>query len=131
VFDAAVIGVGVWWFMFRKSGAAVDAQTSMDDGTIADLEELEDDFAGDFDSLDEGEEEEIPIASDDSSQAGGSQGVGDAGSLDSSPEASQPADDMDDFDEDFSIDPDEDANADDSVDTDEDSWGEFDSDKKE
>ena len=131
LFNVAVIGVGVWWFMFRKSGVTVDAQTSMDDDTIADLEELEDDFAGDFDSLDEGEEEEIPIASDDASQADGSQGVGDAGSLDSSPEASKPADDMDDFDEDFSIDPDEDANADGSVDTDEDSWGEFDSDKKE
>lgn len=129
LFNVAVIGVGVWWFMFRKPNTAVDAQTSMDDDAIADLEELEDDFAGDFDSLDEGEEEEIPKASDDASPDDSSQGVGDAGSLDSAPE--KPADDMDDFDEDFSIDPDEDANTDESVDTDEDSWGEFDSDKKE
>jgi hypothetical protein len=110
--NIAVIGAGVWWFMLRKSPSPVDAQTSMEtDGAMAELEELEDDFAGDFDSLDEGDEEEIPAAPAE---------VG-TGSL----EADALPDAADSFDEDFSIDPDDD------VDTDEDSWGEFDSDKKE
>lgn len=110
--NVAVIGAGVWWFMLRKSPSPVDAQTSMEtDGAMAELEELEDDFAGDFDSLDEGDEEEIPAAPVE---------VG-TGSL----EADALPDAADSFDEDFSIDPDDD------VDTDEDSWGEFDSDKKE
>ena len=106
-----MIGAGVWWFMFRKTNTTVDAQTSMDkDETLADLESLEEDFAGDFDSLDEGDEEEIPQMSG-------------ADVSSTSPDTEAPS--ADSFDEDFSIDPDDD------VDTDEDSWGEFDSDKKE
>jgi uncharacterized protein (TIGR03503 family) len=128
LFNIAIIGVGVWWFMFRKPNPGVDAQTSMDDDAIADLEDLEDDFSGDFDSLDEGDEEDIPKASENGSDDA-SESVGDSGSLDSAPDADKPSDDMDGFDEDFSIDPDEDGSE--SVDTDEDSWGEFDSDKKE
>jgi uncharacterized protein (TIGR03503 family) len=114
--NVAVIGAGVWWFLLRKTPAPVDAQTSMEtDGAMAELEELEDDFAGDFDSLDEGEEEEIPAAPvNESSEVS-------TGKL----EADALPDAADSFDEDFSIDPDDD------VDTDEDSWGEFDSDKKE
>ena len=109
--NVAVIGAGVWWFMFRKTNTTVDAQTSMDkDETLADLESLEEDFAGDFDSLDEGDEEEIPQMSG-------------ADVSSTSPDTEAPS--ADSFDEDFSIDPDDD------VDTDEDSWGEFDSDKKE
>ena len=117
--NVAVIGAGVWWFMFRKVNTPVDAQTSMDkDETLADLESLEEDFAGDFDSLDEGDEEEIPQMSGSDTSS-----VGSTGSLDAAP--TQPdAGSADSFDEDFSIDPDDD------VDTDEDSWGEFDSDKK-
>ena len=111
--NVVVIGAGVWWFMFRKVNATVDAQTSMEaEGALADLEALEEDFAGDFDSLDEGAEEDIPQSPSPASD-------GDAGSLDAA------ATDTASFDEDFSIDPDDD------VDTDEDSWGEFDSDKKE
>jgi uncharacterized protein (TIGR03503 family) len=107
--NIGVIGAGVWWFMLRKPNATVDAQTSMEaEGAMADLEELEEDFAGDFDSLDEDGEEEIAFSSDDVS-VGAAESGGDS-SGDSS------------FDEDFSIDPDED------VDTDADSWGEFDND---
>jgi len=108
--NVAVIGAGVWWFMFRKSAPAVDAQTSMDQGVMAELEELEDDFAGDFDSLDEGDEEDIAFSADSKSEP-----VPSSLEADALPEAGG-------FDEDFSIDPDDD------VDTDEDSWGEFDSD---
>ena len=124
LFNVAIIGAGVWWFMLRKSNATADAQTSMDEDAIADLDALEDDLAGDFDSLDEGDEEEIiPVA--DGSQGDELSGPGDAGSLDSASEAAKPAvDESIGFDEDFSIDPDDD------VDTDDDSWGEFDSDKK-
>jgi uncharacterized protein (TIGR03503 family) len=117
--NVAVIGAGVWWFMFRKANTAVDAQTSMEtEGALADLEALEEDFAGDFDSLDEGDEEDIPQSAD----SGSGSGIGgDASILDASPDEAAASS----FDEDFSIDPDDD------VDTDEDSWGEFDSDKKE
>lgn len=108
--NVAVIGAGVWWFMFRKSAPAVDAQTSMDQGVMAELEELEDDFAGDFDSLDEGDEEDIAFSADSKSEP-----VPSSLEADALPQAGG-------FDEDFSIDPDDD------VDTDEDSWGEFDSD---
>lgn len=113
--NIVVIGAGVWWFMFRKPSAAVDAQTSMEtEGALADLDALEDDFSGDFDSLDEGEEEDIP------QQPSPGLGAAEAaGGLEAEP------DDASGFDEDFSIDPDDD------VDTDDDSWGEFDSDKKE
>jgi hypothetical protein len=83
---------------------------------LSELEALEDDFAGDFDSLDEGDEEEIPLMPDAGTPAAG---------LDSSLEGDTLPKATDTFDEDFSIDPDDD------VDTDEDSWGEFDSDKKE
>jgi len=115
--NVAVIGGGVWWFMFRKGDAPVDAQTSMEQGGVmADLEELEDDFAGDFDSLDEGDEEDVSFSAGSKADAPASSGSLEADTL---PESSGG------FDEDFSIDPDDD------VDTDEDSWGEFDSDKKE
>ena len=115
--NVAVIGGGVWWFMFRKGDAPVNAQTSMEQGGVmADLEELEDDFAGDFDSLDEGDEEDVSFSAGSKVDAPASTGSLEADTL---PEASGG------FDEDFSIDPDDD------VDTDEDSWGEFDSDKKE
>lgn len=115
--NVAVIGAGVWWFMLRKP-AVVDAQTSMEaeGSALSELEALEDDFAGDFDSLDEGDEEEIPLMPDAGTPAAG---------LDSSLEGDTLPKATDTFDEDFSIDPDDD------VDTDEDSWGEFDSDKKE
>ena len=120
--NVAVIGIGVWWFMFRKAGAVVDAQTRMEtEGALADLEALEEDFAGDFDSLDEGNEEAIsqPAVSD--PVAPEPEAVGDASSLDAATDEAAASS----FDEDFSIDPDDD------VDTEEDSWGEFDSDKKE
>ena len=104
--NVVVIGAGVWWFMLRKSTVAVDAQTSVEaEGAMADLEALEEDFAGDFDSLDEDGEEEISFSGEPSVAAADNKGSSDAG---------------DGFDEDFSIDPDDD------VDTDEDSWGEFD-----
>jgi len=104
--NVAVIGAGVWWFILRKSTLAVDAQTNIEaEGVIADLEDLEDDFAGDFDSLDEIGEEEISFSEEASA------------SVDT-----EGSDATDSFDEDFSIDPDD-------VDTDEDSWGEFDNDK--
>lgn len=107
--NVAVIGAGVWWFMLRKP-VSVDAQTSMEtEGAMADLEAFEDDLAGDFDSLDEGDEEEIPLVPDAEAPASVEEALPDAGA----------------FDEDFSIDPDDD------VDTDDDSWGEFDSEKKE
>ena len=107
--NVAVIGAGVWWFMLRKP-VPVDAQTSMEtEGAMADLEAFEDDLAGDFDSLDEGDEEEIPLVPDAEAPASVEEALPDAGA----------------FDEDFSIDPDDD------VDTDDDSWGEFDSEKKE
>jgi len=105
--NISVIGAGVWWFMLRKPNAMVDAQTSMEaEGAMADLEALEEDFAGDFDSLEEDGEEDIAFSANET-------GVGGAES--SSSESG--------FDEDFSIDPDDDVGAD------EDSWGEFDSDK--
>jgi len=107
--NIGVIGAGVWWFMLRKPNIAVDAKTSVEtEGAMADLEALEEDFAGDFDSLDDdGDdgEEEISFSADASKNETADSGAGDSG-----------------FDEDFSIDPDED------VDTDEESWGEFDSD---
>lgn len=107
--NVVVIGAGVWWFMLRKP-VPVDAQTSMEtEGAMADLEAFEDDLAGDFDSLDEGDEEEIPLVPDAETPASVEEALPDAGA----------------FDEDFSIDPDDD------VDTDDDSWGEFDSEKKE
>ena len=107
--NIGVIGAGVWWFMLRKPNIAVDAKTSVEtEGAMADLEALEEDFAGDFDSLDDDDddgEEEISFSADASKNEAADSGAGDSG-----------------FDEDFSIDPDED------VDTDEESWGEFDSD---
>lgn len=107
--NLVVIGAGVWWFILRKTKAPVDAQTSVEaESAMADLETVEEDLAGDFDSLDEGGEEEISFSPEASTAA-----AGDAGSAEGS----------DGFDEDFSIDPDDD------VDTDEDSWGEFDNDK--
>ena len=104
--NIGVIGAGVWWFMLRKPNEAVDAKTSVEaEGAMADLEALEEDFAGDFDSLDDGDdEEEISFSADAAENETGS-ATGDSS-----------------FDEDFSIDPDDD------VDTDDESWGEFDSD---
>jgi uncharacterized protein (TIGR03503 family) len=104
--NIGVIGAGVWWFMLRKPNEAVDAKTSVEaEGAMADLEALEEDFAGDFDSLDDGDdEEEISFSADAAKNETGS-ATGDSS-----------------FDEDFSIDPDDD------VDTDDESWGEFDSD---
>lgn len=116
VLNIAVIGLGVWWFVFRKSNKPVDAQTGLErEGAMSDLDELEEDFSGDFDSLDEGEEEEIPVTP--SPEASTSIDIGNMDSGD--------AEVADSLDEDFSIDPDDD------VDTDDDSWGEFDSEKKE
>jgi uncharacterized protein (TIGR03503 family) len=104
--NITVIGVGVWWFLVRKSNVAVDAKTSVEtEGAMADLEALEEDFAGDFDSLDDDGEEEISFTADSEKN-----------------EAVSPAGGDSSFDEDFSIDPDDD------VDTDEESWGEFDGD---
>ena len=62
--SASVIGAAVWWFLLRKP-AAVDAQTERDKKEmLADLEDPEDEFSGDFDSLDEGEEEDIPLVTE-------------------------------------------------------------------
>lgn len=109
--NIGVIGAGVWWFMLRKPSVAVDAQTSVEaEGAMADLEALEEDFAGDFDSLEDDGEEEISFSAN--APAGDAGSSGDVSSDNS-------------FDEDFSIDPDDD------VDTDEGSWGEFDNDKTE
>jgi hypothetical protein len=97
--------------MLRKHDVQVDAQTSMEtEGAIADLEALEEDFAGDFDSLDENDEEEVSFSEDSSANADG--------------QSDKPTGGEEGFDEDFSIDPDE------SVDADEDSWGEFDNEEK-
>ncbi|MEH6447170.1 MAG: vWA domain-containing protein [Oleispira sp.] len=105
--NIGVIGAGVWWFMLRKPSAMVDAQTSMEaEGAMEDLEALEEDFAGDFDSLEEDGEEEIAFSASEAGVGGAEKSGSESG-----------------FDEDFSIDPDDD------VDADEDSWGEFDSDK--
>lgn len=123
--NIGVIGAGVWWFLLRKP-SAVDAQTDREKKeVVADIEDLEDEFAGDFDSLDEGDEEEIPLKEDVAkveldvetaeSDASMDPSTGSV-DVDSIPE-------VDAFDEDFSIDPD------DTLDIDEDSWGEFD-DKK-
>ena len=107
--NLGIIGAGVWWFFLRKPKDAVDAETNLDTkGAITDLEDLEDDFAGDFDSLDEVEEEEISFPGEPASSAA-------AGGAEKKESES--------FDEDFSIDPDD-------VDTDDDSWGEFDSDNE-
>lgn len=104
--NLGIIGAGVWWFFLRKPKVAVDAETNLDaKGTITDLEDLEDDFAGDFDSLDEVDEEEISFPDEPASTTVA------AGAEKKESES---------FDEDFSIDPDD-------VDTDDDSWGEFDS----
>jgi uncharacterized protein (TIGR03503 family) len=111
--NVAVIGGGVWWFMLRKAEAPVDAQTSMEaEGAMADLEALEEDFAGDFDSLDDDDDGEEVSFSADASAGVDSKGV------------DKLAESEENFDEDFSIDPDE------GVDTDEDSWGEFDNEEK-
>ncbi len=110
--NVLVIGLGVWWFVLRKP-AASDVQTSLEkDGPLADLETFEEDLAGDFDSLDEGDEIEIPLAPD----------VSPEDAVDSGSDTLPDAEEV--FDEEFSIDPDE------EVDTDEDSWGEFDKEKK-
>ena len=122
--NIGVIGAGVWWFLLRKP-EAVNAQTDRESkevlADIEDLGDLEDEFAGDFDSLDEGDEEEIPLK--------GSVTEGEATKTDAAMDPATGSIDVDRtpeadaFDEDFSIDPD------DSLDIDEDSWGEFD-DKK-
>lgn len=110
--NVGVIGAGVWWFILRKSTLPVDAQTSVEaEGAMADLEALEDDLAGDFDSLDEDGEEEISFSPEESTATS------------TAVDEKEGSATSDDFDEDFSIDPDDD------VDTDEDSWGEFDNDK--
>jgi hypothetical protein len=99
--------------MLRKAEAPVDAQTSMEaEGAMADLEALEEDFAGDFDSLDDDDDGEEVSFSADASAGVDSKGV------------DKLAESEENFDEDFSIDPDE------GVDTDEDSWGEFDNEEK-
>jgi len=112
VANLAIIGGAVWWFLFRKKEPELaPAETSMEMAPAGDLDELddfEDELAGDFDSLDEGLEEEIPAAP----EVGGS--TTDAANK---PEAE---DDLSSgFDEDFSIDPDDESD---------DSWGEFDTD---
>ena len=107
--NLGIIGAGVWWFFLRKPKDAVDAETNLDaKGTITDLEDLEDDFAGDFDSLDEVDEEEISFPGEPASTTAA---------------AGIEKKESDSFDEDFSIDPDD-------VDTDDDSWGEFDGDNE-
>ena len=106
--NLGIIGAGVWWFFLRKPKEAVNAETSLDaSGAVTDLEDLEDDFAGDFDSLDEVDEEEITFPDESASSAADGTEKKESES----------------FDEDFSIDPDD-------VDTDDDSWGEFDSDNE-
>jgi uncharacterized protein (TIGR03503 family) len=118
--NIAVIGLGVWWYMFRKSTLGVDAQTSVEtEGAVSDLDALEEDVAGDFDSLNEDEEEEISFPAKPSGTDGDSKIDGASNS----------------FDENFSIDPDNDLDpdvdpdVDSDVDSDENSWGKFDNDK--
>jgi uncharacterized protein (TIGR03503 family) len=104
LFAISVISACVWWFIFRKSTVVVDAQTSVEEENVmAEAEVVEDNVAGDFDSSSEVGEENI-------SSAGGP----------SITEELDKRNNTNDFDEDFSIDPD------DNVDTDENSWGEFD-----
>lgn len=120
VANLAIIGGAVWWFVFRKKTTELaPAETSMESDISSELSELddfEDELAGDFDSLDEGDEEEIPLAAD-------------GGASSSMPSGADDESDSDGFgslDEDFSIDPDGDAEEGGEADS-EDSWGEFDS----
>lgn len=121
--NIGVIGAGVWWFFLRKPDVATAKEDKEDkeleqEGIVADLEDLEDEFAGDFDSVDEGDEVEIPLKFDveeidvPTTDASMDPSTGTL-NVDSIPE-------IDSFDEDFSIDPD------DELDIDENSWGEFD-----
>lgn len=119
-----VIGAGVWWFLLRKPAQVEEKEekTQEKEEVVADVNDLEDEFAGDFDAIDEGEEVEIPVKEDvaevdvPTTDATMDPSTGSL-DVDSVP-------DLDDFDEDFSIDPDE------SLDIDENSWGEFDDDGK-
>lgn len=119
-----VIGAGVWWFLLRKPAQVEEKEekTQAKEEVVADVNDLEDEFAGDFDAIDEGEEVEIPVKEDvvgvdvPTTDATMDPSTGSLG-VDSVPE-------LDDFDEDFSIDPDE------SLDIDENAWGEFDDDGK-
>ena len=111
--NLAIIGGAVWWFVFRKKEPELaPAETSMEmssSGELGDLDELDDfeeELAGDFDSLDEGPEEEIPAA-------GPEVPASDAG-MDKSEDDFSAG-----FDEDFALDPDDEGD---------DSWGEFDTD---
>lgn len=122
--NIGVIGAGIWWFFFRKSESVAVSEDKEDKeqenivADIDDLEDLEDEFAGDFDSVDEGDEVEIPLKFDaeeidvPTTDASMDPSTGTL-NVDSIPE-------IDSFDEDFSIDPD------DELDIDENSWGEFD-----
>ena len=91
------------WLLLRrgKSSSKNDLNASERDIELTELRELEDEFAGDFDSLDEGREDDISLA---------------PASMDD--EAVEPPT----LNDDFSIDPGE------VKDSDEDSWGEFDAD---
>jgi uncharacterized protein (TIGR03503 family) len=109
----AVMSAGVWWFIFRKSTVVVDAQTNVEiEGTIAEPQVVEENVAGDFDSLAEVGEENISSV--------GEENISSVGGPSVAEELDKRKNTDDNFDEDFSIDPD------DNVDTDENSWGEFD-----
>lgn len=111
VANLAIIGGAVWWFVFRKKEPELaPAETSMEMsssagmGDLDELDDFEDELAGDFDSLDEGVEEDIPTSAP-------AEDAGAAG--------------MDKSDDDFSAGFDEDF-ALDAEDEGDDSWGEFD-----
>lgn len=118
-----VIAAGLWWFLLRKPVQIEDKEDKVKakEEVVADSDDTEGELAGDFDSIDEGEEVEIPIkdntleAEEVTADAAMTPSTGNL-DADSIPE-------VDDFDEDFSIDPDE------SLDIDENSWGEFDDDE--
>lgn len=101
--NVVVIGGAVWWFLLRKKTVptVTDSQMDRDASAGSDFSDLEEELAGDFDSLDEGDEEDIPLSAGDS-------------------------DSSSDFDEDFSIDPDEGGEEPATDDSDDESWGEFD-----
>jgi uncharacterized protein (TIGR03503 family) len=106
--NIVVIGLGVWWYMFRKSKVGVDVQTSVEtEGVVVDLDAPEEDVGGDVDSVNEVAEEEVSF-SDKSSATDGDAKISGA---------------SDGFDENFSIDPDNDLDSD--VDSDDNSWGKF------
>lgn len=120
VANLAIIGGAVWWFVFRnKEPELAPAETSMEmssSGELGELDELDDfeeELAGDFDSLDEGPEEEIPTAGPEDSPS----------SVAGEQEEQKTEDDFSTgFDEDFALDPDDEGD---------DSWGEFDTDTAE